>query len=62
MKEYGMIAHIMTPNAEIRLFQPAVEKAIVDIQKQGFRVEVQYQQTSLGCSALVLGHKRKESE
>lgn len=60
MKKYEAVSHILIPNDRLEEypFHEAVSKRIDEYQNNGLEVEVQYQHSLNGVSALILGYRR----
>lgn len=60
MKIIDGVAHIMRPTGDADSFNSSVMENIRAMQDTGLEVEVQYRQSDICVSALILGRKDKE--
>jgi hypothetical protein len=56
------ISHISSPLDKVNEFSKNVYDSILKHQSAGLEVEIQYQHTVNGFSALIIGRKQRENE
>jgi hypothetical protein len=62
VKKYTGVYHVLNRIDSPLDFHENVEESIVQIQNAGYLVEIQYQQSDKGISALVLAYKMEEEK